>query len=149
MKRSLLIIYDYYSFETYFSEVKFKSVKSLIHVFLNYLYLNSRDDIPSFLNTIFTVPPIDWDIDWDIICNFDDNYKNQLMIHYQRNFRDKFPVYGLHSHKKSETGAHIFHAFVYSPLKKDIWGEGFGYKKKTAEQKAAKASMVRLELLSE
>lgn len=69
------------------------------------------------------------------------------MIYYQRNFRGKFPIYEVHDKKKSETGTYIFHVYVYCPFKKGIWGEGFGHRKKLAEQDAAKQAMISLGLL--
>lgn len=80
----------------------------------------------------------------------DENYKKQLMIYYQRNYEGKFPYYGLHdSDTKSagSNGVRIFHSFVYCPFKKEIWGEGFGPKKRAAEQDAAKNAMIKLGLL--
>ena len=80
----------------------------------------------------------------------DENYKKQLMIHYQRNFEGKFPVYGMYESDAKSTGSNgvrVFHCFVYCPFKKEIWGEGFGPKKKAAEQDAAKNAMIKLKLL--
>lgn len=128
-------------------ENTFEAFIGAMHKYFKARYSRARADEVVYQ---FIVSIIEKRVNMAELILTDENYKKQLMIHYQRNFEGKFPVYGLHdSDAKSagSTGVRIFHAFVYCPMKKEIWGEGFGPKKRAAEQEAAKNAMIRLGLL--
>lgn len=128
-------------------ENTFEAFVGAMHKYFKARYSRARADEVIYL---FVITIIEKRVNMAELILTDENYKKQLMIHYQRNFEGKFPVYGLHdSDMKSagSTGVRIFHAYVYCPFKKEIWGEGFGPKKREAEQDAAKNAMIRLGLL--
>lgn len=128
-------------------ENTFEAFVGAMHKYFKARYSRAKADETVYN---FVVAIIEKRVNMAELIMTDENYKKQLMIHYQRNFEGKFPVYGLHdSDAKSagSTGVRIFHAFVYCPFKKEIWGEGFGPKKRSAEQEAAKNAMIRLGLL--
>lgn len=128
-------------------ENTFEAFIGAMHKYFKARYSRARADevVYQFIVTI-----IEKRVNMSELILTDENYKKQLMIHYQRNFEGKFPVYGLHdadSKSAGSSGVRIFHSFVYCPFKKEIWGEGFGPKKRAAEQDAAKNAMIRLGLL--
>jgi ribonuclease-3 len=73
----------------------------------------------------------------DLIIN-DDNFKDQLMRFYQKNFNGKFPLY--HEEMFDEENK-IFHMYVTHPLTNKIVGKGRAQSKKKAEQLAAKQAL--------
>lgn len=73
----------------------------------------------------------------DLIMN-DDNYKDQLMRFYQKNFNGKFPVYFEESYDEEKK---IFNMYVTHPLTSKIVGRGRANQKKKAEQFAAKNAL--------
>lgn len=73
----------------------------------------------------------------DLIMN-DDNYKDQLMRFYQKNFNGKFPVYFEESRDEENK---TFNMYVTHPLSNQIVGRGKAQSKKKAEQFAAKNAL--------
>jgi ribonuclease-3 len=73
----------------------------------------------------------------DLIMN-DDNYKDQLMRFYQKNFNGKFPIYSEESYDEEKK---IFNMCVMHPLTSKIVGRGRANAKKKAEQFAAKNAL--------
>lgn len=73
----------------------------------------------------------------DLIVN-DDNYKDQLMRYYQKNYNGKFPIYQLDNHDEENK---MFHMYVRHPLNSKIVGRGKAQSKKKAEQFAAKQAL--------
>lgn len=128
-------------------ENTFEAFVGAMHKYFKARYSRARADEVVYQ---FVVAIIEKRVNMAELILTDENYKKQLMIHYQRNFEGKFPVYGLHdadAKSAGSSGVRIFHSFVYCPFKKEIWGEGFGPKKRAAEQDAAKNAMIRLGLL--
>jgi ribonuclease-3 len=80
----------------------------------------------------------------ELIIN-DDNYKDQLMRYYQKNFNGKFPIYEQKTIIQSVNENGIlnkkFHMFVRN-TDNTIIGEGIARSKKEAEQKAAKSALM-------
>ena len=80
----------------------------------------------------------------ELIIN-DDNYKDQLMRYYQKNFNGKFPIYEQKTIIQSVNENGIlnkkFHMFVRD-TDNVIIGEGIARSKKEAEQKAAKSALM-------
>jgi dsRNA-specific ribonuclease len=73
----------------------------------------------------------------ELILN-DDNYKDQLMRFYQKNFNGKFPIYEQENYdEESKT----FFMCVTHPLTDKIVGRGKAQAKKKAEQLAAKQAL--------
>lgn len=128
-------------------ENTFEAFIGAMHKYFKARYSRARADEVVYQ---FIVSIIEKRVNMAELILTDENYKKQLMIYYQRNFEGKFPIYGLNdSDIKSggSIGVRIFHSYVYCPFKKEIWGEGFGPKKKTAEQDAAKNALIKLGLL--
>lgn len=128
-------------------ENTFEAFVGAMHKYFKQHYSRSRADTVVYE---FIVNIIEKNVNMAELIVTDENYKKQLMIHYQRNFEGKFPVYGMYESDAKSTGSNgvrVFHCFVYCPFKKEIWGEGFGPKKKAAEQDAAKNAMIKLKLL--
>lgn len=73
----------------------------------------------------------------DLIMN-DDNYKDQLMRFYQKNFNGKYPIYHEEMHDEE---AKTFHMYVTHPLTNKIVGRGKAQSKKKAEQLSAKQAL--------
>jgi len=80
----------------------------------------------------------------ELIIN-DDNYKDQLMRYYQKNFNGKFPIYEQKTIVQTINENGIlnkkFHMFVRD-TDNAIIGEGIARSKKEAEQKAAKSALM-------
>jgi len=93
----------------------------------------------------FIINMIEQKIDITELIINDDNYKDQLMRYYQKNYNGKFPIYEQMNliTTVNENGLinKKFHMFV-----KDndgvIIGEGIAHSKKDAEQKAAKNALM-------
>lgn len=79
----------------------------------------------------------------ELIIN-DDNYKDQLMRFYQKNFNGKFPVYTEESYDEENK---IFLMNVCHPLNNKIIGRGKAQSKKKAEQYSAKQALHFFEIL--
>jgi ribonuclease-3 len=73
----------------------------------------------------------------DLILN-DDNYKDQLMRFYQKNFNGKFPLYNKISY---DDDLKIYHMGVIHPITNNIIGTGKAQSIKKAEQFAAKQGL--------
>jgi len=73
----------------------------------------------------------------DLIMN-DDNYKDQLMRHYQKKFNGKFPIYEEESYNEENK---LFTMYVVHPGTKKSIGKGTAQSKKKAEQFAAKKAL--------
>lgn len=80
----------------------------------------------------------------DLIIN-DDNFKDQLMRYYQKQYNGKFPVYEqkpvITTVNENGISNKKFHMFVRN-VDNTIIGEGIARSKKEAEQKAAKAALM-------
>ena len=80
----------------------------------------------------------------ELIIN-DDNFKDQLMRFYQKNFNGKFPIYEQKTIIQTVNDNGIinkkFHMFVRD-TDSTIIGEGIARSKKEAEQKAAKSALM-------
>ncbi len=73
----------------------------------------------------------------DLIMN-DDNYKDQLMRFYQKNFNGKYPIY---HEEMYEDESKTFYMYVTHPLTNKIVGKGKAQSKKKAEQLSAKQAV--------
>ncbi len=73
----------------------------------------------------------------DLIMN-DDNYKDQLMRFYQKNFNGKYPIY---KEEMFDEESKTFYMYVTHPLTNKIVGRGKAQNKKHAEQLAAKQAI--------
>jgi len=98
----------------------------------------------SICNT-FIINLIESKIDITELILNDDNYKDQLMRYYQKEFNGKFPKYEQKTIIMSTNDNGIvnrkFHMFVRD-TNNNIIGEGIAKSKKEAEQKAAKAALM-------
>jgi dsRNA-specific ribonuclease len=98
----------------------------------------------------FIVFMIEHHINIDELISRDDNYKDQLMRFYQKNFAGKIAVYKEFADSNQniliEPGKPIirsFHVYVLDPEGTKIVGEGRGKTKKEAEQMAAKRALIK------
>jgi ribonuclease-3 len=93
----------------------------------------------------FIINMIESNIDITELIIKDDNYKDQLMRYYQKNYNGKFPIYEQKNiiTTVNENGLtnKKFHMFVRD-TDNSIIGEGIAHSKKEAEQKAAKAALM-------
>lgn len=74
----------------------------------------------------------------ELIIN-DDNYKDQLMRYYQKNYNGKFPIY-CEDFKNKEDDKN-YSMYVTHPTSNKIVGSGISSTKKKAEQLAAKKAL--------
>ena len=99
----------------------------------------------------FVINCIDESIDLVELIKKNDNYKDQLMRYFQKNFNGKFPKY---SEKQTYTVTNpngtIIRKFIMivNDVNGNLIGEGEGRSKKSAEQKAAKAALLHFGLIN-
>ena len=93
----------------------------------------------------FIVNIIERNVDLTELIMNDDNYKDQLMRYYQKQFNGKFPIYEqktiITTIGDNGIANKKFHMFVRD-VENNIIGEGIARSKKEAEQKAAKAALM-------
>jgi ribonuclease-3 len=98
----------------------------------------------------FIINIIEKSVDITELIIHDDNFKDQLMKHFQKIFGGKFPIYEQKVVQNEVTENGIinkrFHMFVCEPEGKVI-GEGVARSKKEAEQKAAKSALMHYGLI--
>lgn len=83
-------------------------------------------------------------VDWTEIINEDDNYKNKLMIYFQKKFNGKYPVYDKISeeNKVNNIGqTNKKKVYCVKDINGKIIGKGTGTNKTEAEQNAAKNAL--------
>jgi len=99
----------------------------------------------------FIINCIENTIDITEIIRKDDNYKDQLMRYFQKNFGGKFPVYHADPPdvRENDNGSitKIFNMYVCDVHGKKI-GRGSARSKKEAEQKSAKAALLHFGLIN-
>jgi ribonuclease-3 len=108
--------------------------------------LGSKNETDGFsICNTFIINLIESKIDITELILNDDNYKDQLMRYYQKEFNGKFPKYEQKTIIMSTNDNGIvnrkFHMFVRD-TNNNIIGEGIAKSKKEAEQKAAKAALM-------
>jgi ribonuclease-3 len=108
--------------------------------------LGSKSETEGFsICNTFIINLIESKIDITELILNDDNYKDQLMRYYQKEFNGKFPKYEQKTIIMSTNDNGIvnrkFHMFVRD-TNNNIIGEGIAKSKKEAEQKAAKAALM-------
>lgn len=93
----------------------------------------------------FVINVIEKNIDLTELIMNDDNFKDQLMRYYQKQFNGKFPKYEqktiITTIGDNGIASKKFHMFVRD-VENNIIGEGIARSKKEAEQKAAKAALM-------
>ena len=93
----------------------------------------------------FIVNIIERNVDLTELIMNDDNYKDQLMRYYQKQFNGKFPIYEqktiITTIGDNGIANKKFHMFVRD-VENNTIGEGIARSKKEAEQKAAKAALM-------
>lgn len=99
----------------------------------------------------FIINCIENTIDITEIIRKDDNYKDQLMRYFQKNFNGKFPKYNLENinmiNNPNGTVTRRFKMFVCDVYGHKI-GEGEARSKKEAEQRSAKAALLHFGLIN-
>lgn len=83
-------------------------------------------------------------VDWTEIINEDDNYKNKLMIYFQKNFNGKYPIYEKISeeNKVNNIGqTNKKKVYCVKDTYGKVIGKGTGTNKTEAEQNAAKNAL--------
>lgn len=86
----------------------------------------------------FVIYTIEQTVDFtDLIMN-DDNYKDQLMRYFQKQFKGAFPIYEEELHDEEDK---TFYIIIKHPLNSKIIARGKGANKKKAEQMAAKQGL--------
>jgi ribonuclease-3 len=93
----------------------------------------------------FVINIIEKNVDMTELIMNDDNFKDQLMRYYQKQFNGKFPKYEqktiITTIGDNGIASKKFHMFVRD-VENNIIGEGIARSKKEAEQKAAKAALM-------
>ena len=120
------------------------SFEAFIGAMMNDFGANNQSEGFNICST-FIINIIENQIDiTDLIIN-DDNFKDQLMRYYQKQFNGKFPIYEqktlITSINENGITNKKFHMFVRD-VDNHIIGEGIARSKKEAEQKAAKAALM-------
>jgi len=86
----------------------------------------------------FIINTIESCIDMTELIMHDDNYKDQLMRFYQKNFNGKYPIYHEEMHDEETK---TFYMYVTHPLTNKIVGRGKAQSKKKAEQLSAQQAL--------
>jgi ribonuclease-3 len=121
-----------------------------------YLDFGRTDEMRGYLVCRnFMVGLIETHVNIEELVTRDDNFKDQLMRFYQKNYGGKFP----HYHEFPDSNQNItitangkniprsFHIYVTDPDDSARVGEGRGKTKKEAEQMAAKNALIRYKQL--
>ena len=109
------------------------------------LYLQTRDEVGYSIVTRFIVTIFERLVDFPTLIMVNDNYKDQLMWYYQKNFSGAVPAYEEIEVEVLETGR-IF-TMGASNMDGEIIGTGRGKSKKEAEQLAAKDACIKLGII--
>lgn len=99
----------------------------------------------------FVINCIDESIDLVELIKKNDNYKDQLMRYFQKNFNGKFPKYlEKQTYTVTNPNGTIIRKFIMivNDVNGNLIGEGEGRSKKSAEQKAAKAALLHFGLIN-
>jgi ribonuclease-3 len=123
-----------------------------------YLDFGRTDEMRGYLVCKnFLVGLIETHVNIDELVTNDDNFKDQLMRFYQKNYGGKFP----HYHEFPDSNQNItitpngkniprsFHVYVTDPDDVNRVGEGRGKTKKEAEQAAARNALVHYKQLAQ
>jgi ribonuclease-3 len=126
----------------------YKIMEDIFEAFIGAMMtdLGSKSETEGFsICNTFIINLIESKIDITELILNDDNYKDQLMRYYQKEFNGKFPKYEQKTIIMSTNDNGIvnrkFHMFVRD-TNNNIIGEGIAKSKKEAEQKAAKAALM-------
>lgn len=91
---------------------------------------------------------IEHTIDVQELVNNDDNYKEQLLQYFQKNFNGQFPIYTTLK-EEGPTNMRLFTMGVYHPIDTSLLlGQGTSGKKTQAEQLASKQALQTLQTTS-
>ncbi len=86
----------------------------------------------------FIINTIEAVVDLTDLILYDDNYKDQLMRFYQKNFNGKYPIYTEELRNEENKS---FQMYVTHPVTNKIVGRGKAQSKKKAEQLSAKQAL--------
>lgn len=114
-------------------------LEDAFEAFLGAMYLDFGANGKAFdICKQFVISSIEMCIDFTELIINDDNYKDQLMRFYQKNFNGKFPVY---CQEDFDEETKTFYMYVTHPLSNKIVGKGKAQSKKKAEQLAAQNAL--------
>lgn len=99
---------------------------------------HNNEEIGYKICRTFIINTIETCVDLTELILNDDNYKDQLMRFYQKNFSGKYPIYHEESYDEETK---TFFMYVTHPLTNKIVGRGKAQSKKKAEQLAAKQAI--------
>lgn len=125
-----------------------KILEDTFEAFIGALYIDFGDKNPENGYKIcfqFITTTIEQCIDITELIMNDDNYKDQLMRFFQKEFGGKYPIYKDEAIEE-KNGIRIFNVSIAHPITKKIVGRGSAQIKKRAEQNAAKDALAFLKV---